>query len=153
MWRDFTSHPQSNAQAIAEENLPAHGDQTPGEERFNLKLFCLFMLIFFFGSRSIPQSLPGSIPQSLPVSVCVCVFDLAVGVVTPMSSWLKYYLHLLFQLLTKLEAYPAIECRVQARTKNGGAPPLKQMLHTTTFLKSMSFMSCRLYSREEVEQG
>ena len=117
MWRDFTSHPQSNAQAIAEENLPAHGDQTPGEERFNLKLFCLFMLIFFFGSRSIPQP--------LPVSVCVCVFDLAVGVVTPMSSWLKYYLHLLFQLLTKLEAYPAIECRVQARTKKWGRAPLE----------------------------
>ena len=83
------------------------------------------MLIFFFGSRSIPQSLPGSIPQSLPVSVCVCVFDLAVGVVTPMSSWLKYYLHLLFQLLTKLEAYPAIECRVQARTKKWGRAPLE----------------------------
>ena len=145
MWRDFKSHLRFHAQAIAEENLPAHGDQTPGEERFNLKLFFLFILIFFFGSRSIPQP--------LPVSVCVCVFDLAVGVVTPMSSWPKYYLHLLFQLLTKLEAYPAIECRVQARTKNGGAPPLKQMLHTTTFLKSMSFMSCRLCSREEVEQG
>ena len=38
--------------------------------------------------------------------------------------------------------------------KIGGAPaPLNQMLHTTTFLKSMSFMSCRLCSREEVEQG
>ena len=77
MWRDFKSRPRCYAQAFAEENLQTHGDQTPGEERFNLKLLFLFILIFFFGSRSIPQP--------LPVSVCVCVFDLAVGVVTPMS--------------------------------------------------------------------
>ena len=145
MWRDFKSHPQSNAQAIAEENLPAHGDQTPGEERFNLKLFCLFMLIFFFGSRSIPQP--------LPVSVCVCVFDLALGVVTPMSfgsstlsiscsSFSKSW-----KLIQPSGAWSKLE------QKCWGCAPLKQRLHRTTFLKSMSFMSCRLYSREEVEQG
>ena len=76
MWRDFKSHPRCHAQAFAEENLQTHGDQTPGEERFDLNL-CFFSFLFFFcGSRSIPQP--------LPVSVCVCVFDLAVGVVTPM---------------------------------------------------------------------
>ena len=153
MWRDFKSHPQSNAQAIAEENLPAHGDQTPGEERFNLKLFCLFMLIFFFGSRSIPQSLPGSIPQSLPVSVCVCVFDLAVGVVTPMSFGSSTISISCSSFSQSWKLIQPSSAGSKPEQKNGGAPPLKQMLHTTTFLKSMSFMSCRLCSREEVEQG